>query len=771
MTPRLIIETNDRTKELGDLFGLFFEDLSHAADGGMYGELLQNRSFEFSSLDNREYTPLTAWNKVDQCDLSIGSLNPFHPKNRQYLVMTGNKGDGVENTGYAGGIHLKANEPYRFSCWVWCKSGPLSLDILLLDDEGFCLAENSIRCEGEWKYYEIQLIPSKTSISSRLRICFSGDGSVALDQVSLFPVNTFKGRKNGMRADIAQALCDMKPKFMRFPGGCLTHNGSLLEEDRNSMYRWKNTVGPVESRPTRRCSWGYNQSFGIGFYEYFLFCEDIGAEPVPILPGACNPHHFLFAPMDELQPWIDDALDLIEFANGDIDTKWGAVRAEMGHPEPFDLKYIGIGNEEVHKEFYDRFPYFFRAIREKYPEIKIIGSGGPYPAGGEYDHAWECAKKIGIDIVDEHYYESPTWMIANAKHYHDYSTDEPKVFLGEYASGGNTYWNALCEAVYMVGLQNAPAVAMACYAPMLCHSEYRNWNPNMLWFNNHRILPTASYHVQKLFMAHQGTELLASAAPELDMPETLNETPLNGKLWLEADQSAITLTDIRLEANGIQTNYPDVAISGADQSYITDVGVASYVLTLKAQRTEGERKGFRIGFGRHGEGDYVTWNIGGWENQDTIVAGRHNGYNAPLTQSFFSLVTGRVYDLRLEVSGRKIKTYIDGVLYNDTEDRLPATQPLYHTVSIENETGEIILKAVNIRNSPITIDIELAGLPQSRLSGTKYVLSGHKPEDINSFDEPDLICPKEESFSSDSPAFVYTFPPHSLTVIRVKPEQ
>ena len=255
---------------------------------------------------------------------------------------------------------------------------------------------------------------------------------------------------------------------MRFPGGCLVHDGSLNPEDRNSMYRWKNTIGPVEERPARRNSWGYNQSLGLGFFEYFQFCEDIGAKPLPVLPGGYDPHHQRIVPLNELQPWIQDALDLIEFANGTPEAEWGGIRARMGHEAPFGLEYIGIGNEEVGDAFFERYPFFHRAVREKYPEIKIIGTAGPFSAGSEYEKGWKCAKEYGSDLVDEHYYHTPEWFLANHHRYDNFRAQDPKVFLGEYASWGNTWYNALAEASFMLGLErNAKAVGLACYAPML----------------------------------------------------------------------------------------------------------------------------------------------------------------------------------------------------------------------------------------------------------------------------------------------------------------
>ena len=403
---------------------------------------------------------------------------------------------------------------------------------------------------SEWAKYTATITANATDTSSRLVIVTKGKGKLYLDMVSLFPEKTFRNRPNGMREDIAALLADLKPKFMRFPGGCLIHDGSLNPDDRNSMYRWKNTLGDIAQRPARRNNWSYNQTFGLGYYEYFLFCEDIGAKPIPILPGGFDPHHKRSVPIDELQPWIDDALDLIEFANGDPSTEWGAIRAELGHPEPFGLEYVGIGNEEVGEPFFERYPYFHRAIKEKYPDIKIINSAGPFAAGSEYDRGWKSAKENNSDLVDEHYYQSPEWFLANYNRYDTFKADEPKVFLGEYASWGNTYYNALVEAAFMTGLEkNAHAVGLACYAPMLCNVDYVNWKPDMIWFNNHEVFGTANYYVQKLFMHHQGDQLLKIEANGLDEKQENKMKPINGAFALGTERCSFRFWDMKLVNN------------------------------------------------------------------------------------------------------------------------------------------------------------------------------------------------------------------------------
>ena len=457
---RLSVLLDSKGAELGDLFGIFFEDLNHAADGGLYAELVQNRSFEFDPIDNRSYHALTAWEKVERgggkAEVSIHTENPLSQKNPHYAVIDiaeGGDGVGLMNLGFNSGIAVQENEQYLFTVFAKFEGideNSAPLQIIVETDEGAILAQAEISVvNNEWTEYKATLIAQGSTSRGRLLVVTQQKGKLSIDFVSLFPKATFKNRPNGMRRDIAQLLHDLKPKFMRFPGGCLVHDGSLNADDRNSMYRWKNTIGPLHERPARRSNWGYNQTLGLGYYEYFLFCEDIGAKPIPVLPAGYDPHHKRIVPIEELGPWIDDALDLIEFANGGLDTVWGAKRAELGHPEPFHMEYLAIGNEEVGEPFFERYAYFHKAIKERYPHIKLINSSGPFPEGSEYERGWASARKNGSDLVDEHYYVSPEWMLANVDRYQSFDANGPKVFLGEYASWGNTYYNALVEAAYM----------------------------------------------------------------------------------------------------------------------------------------------------------------------------------------------------------------------------------------------------------------------------------------------------------------------------------
>ncbi|MGM0883203.1 MAG: alpha-L-arabinofuranosidase C-terminal domain-containing protein [Bacillota bacterium] len=788
----LHVYTQERGAELGDLFGIFFEDLNHAADGGLYAELIQNRSFEFDPIDRAEYHALTAWEKVERgsgkAEITVEDSHPLNMRNRNYVaidIISAGGGVGIMNLGFNSGIPVKEGENYLFSVYARRDASfdePVKVTVESVD--GSVHGEATIMVSSsEWTKYELCITAKATDYSSRLVIVTKGEGKLYLDMISLFPERTFRNRPNGMREDIAALLADLKPKFMRFPGGCLIHDGSLNPDDRNSMYRWKNTLGDIAQRPARRNNWSYNQTLGLGYYEYFLFCEDIGAKPIPILPGGYDPHHKRIVPLDELGPWIDDALDLIEFANGDPSSKWGAIRAELGHPEPFGLEYIGIGNEEVGEPFFERYPYFHRAIKEKYPDIKVINSSGPFAAGGEYDRGWNSAKENKSDLVDEHYYQSPEWFLANYNRYDEFKADEPKVFLGEYASWGNTYYNALVEAAFMTGLEkNAHAVGLACYAPMLCNVDYVNWKPDMIWFNNHEVFGTANYYVQKLFMNHQGDHLLKIEANGLEKKQVPTMKPINGAFALETDRCAIQFWDIKLvnndtgetkEFNGLTAaelsdTEEDRANGTSKRSLeLGETDWENYTFHIKAKKISGP-KGFNLIFGKSDDQNQFIWEVGGWQNQDSLIASRVNGRTSCLTQSISSLEQGIDYELALEVSGRKIRSFINNELFNETEDKLPVIEPLYYSASLDRSTGDVIVKVVNVQENSVNAQVVLEDLQKASLTAEVFEMSGHALDDENSFESPERVLPKQKKFSVEGCSFSYDFPKHSVTVFRVK---
>ena len=521
------------------MYGLFFEDINFAADGGLYAELVKNRSFDFPQNLMGWYT----FGKVE-----VRDDNPPFDRNPNYLVLSDpghtHKRTGIENEGFRG-MGFKQGEAYNFSVWAknMVTGTNQNIRIELIDSKNNIIgSKDMIINSTEWKKYQVSIQSKSTEEKGRLRIFLVSEGPLALEHVSLFPADTFKGRENGLRKDLAQALADINPGVFRFPGGCIVEGTDL-----DTRYDWKKSIRIVENRPLNENRWHYTfphrffpdyfQSYGLGFYEYFLLSEDIGAEPLPVLNCglSCqyqNNKEECHIPVNGLDPYIQDALDLIEFANGPITSTWGKVRAEMGHPQSFNLKFIGIGNEQWGKEYTSRLEPFVKAIRAKYPDIKIIGSSGPASDGKEFDYLWPEMKRIKVDLVDEHYYKEPNWFLSNASRYDNYDRKGPAVFAGEYASHDhpsgkqNNFLSALTEAAFMTGLErNADIVHMCTYAPLFAHVDGWQWNPDMIWFDNLRSVKTPNYYVQQLYAQNKGTNTLLL---------TQNKKPLTGQDGLYA---------------------------------------------------------------------------------------------------------------------------------------------------------------------------------------------------------------------------------------------
>ncbi|SFE38249.1 alpha-L-arabinofuranosidase C-terminal domain-containing protein [Thermophagus xiamenensis] len=509
------------SKSISDkMIGVFFEDINYAADGGLYAELVQNRGFEYSPDDKKGRDPnwnsFYAWHLIgEHAVFSIDTVNPVHPNNPHYAVLRIEKpGALLSNEGF-NGIALKAGENYDFSMFARSTTDKkIKVFVRLTDPDGNVVGQTTVNVRSsKWKKISAVIRSEKDLDNGRLELVPQSAGSINLDMVSLFPQNTFKGRKNGLRADLAQLIADINPKFVRFPGGCVAHGDGL-----DNIYRWKNTIGPLEVRKPQRNIWNYHQSMGLGFYEYFQFCEDIGAEPIPIVAAGvpCQNSSCGGAgqqggiPLSDMDAYIQDILDLIEWANGDKKTKWGRIRAEAGHPEPFNLKYLGIGNEDlISHVFEERFRLIYNAVKEKYPDIVVIGTVGPFSEGSDYERGWEFAKEIGLPMVDEHYYQPPGWFIHNQDFYDKYDRSGPKVYLGEYAAHlpgrPQNIETALAEALYLTALErNGDVVVMASYAPLLAKESNTQWNPDLIYFNNSEVKPTVGYYIQKLFGQNSG---------------------------------------------------------------------------------------------------------------------------------------------------------------------------------------------------------------------------------------------------------------------------
>ncbi|MBO5562096.1 MAG: carbohydrate binding domain-containing protein [Bacteroidales bacterium] len=554
------------------MYGIFFEDINFAADGGLYAELVKNRSFEFPQ------DPLQGWKAFghvevredgpfDRCPHYVRLIDPGHA----------HKWTGLDNEGFFG-IGVKAGETYRFSVWARVPDGGSSdLRIELVNTasmgENQFLCQKELRISGsEWKQYEVILSPDTTLPKSVLRIFLVGDRKTTdLEHISLFPTDTWMGHRNGMRKDLAQALYDLHPGVFRFPGGCIVEGADLA-----TRYNWKNTVGPVENRPINENRWEYTfphrfypdyfQSYGLGFFEFFQLSEEIGSEPLPILSCglACqfqNDDPAAHVPVEELQPYIQDALDLIEFANGPVTSTWGKVRADMGHPAPFNLKFIGIGNEQWDAIYPEHLEPFVKAIRAAYPDIKIVGTSGPDSEGKQFDYLWPEMKRLGADLVDEHFYRPYDWFLAQGARYDNYDRKGPKVFAGEYACHAkgrkyNHFYASLLEAAFMTSLErNADIVHMATYAPLFAHVEGWQWRPDLIWYDNLRSMRTASWHVQQLYGQYKGRNALTLTMDGANVTGAEGQNGLFASAVLDGNKVYVKVINTSEQPQAVEFNF------------------------------------------------------------------------------------------------------------------------------------------------------------------------------------------------------------------------
>ncbi len=534
-TPTLTVQTDRPGAEINPaMWGIFFEDINFGADGGLYAELVKNRGFEFPD-------PMTGWmeirTSVAKGQLTIREEDGFDAGNPHYVRLhsEGKAHFGISNEGFRG-IGLQEGETYDFSAQIRLLEGAPRLNVNLVGGDGTRLATVSLtNLAARWQKVAAELHPKATDAKARLDIILEGAGTVDCDMISLFPRHTWKNRPGGLRADMVQMLAEMKPGFMRFPGGCIVEGPYL-----NGRYQWKNTILPVAERKLLVNRWNhefehrptpdYFQSFGLGFYEFFQLCEDIGAEPLPILNCgmACQFNSGELAPLTELQPYIQDALDLIEFANGPAESTWGAKRAALGHPAPFAMKMMGVGNEQWGPQYIERYAAFAKVLKAQHPEIMLVSDAGPSPADERFNYLWPKLRELHADIVDEHCYDHPLWFFTNTTRYDHYDRNGPKVFMGEYAAQSvdvvspknrNDLECALAEAAYLTGLErNADVVRMASYAPLFANAEAWQWTPDLIWVDSLSVYGTPSYYVQKLFSLNRGDAVLPVALSGAEAP-------------------------------------------------------------------------------------------------------------------------------------------------------------------------------------------------------------------------------------------------------------
>ncbi|WP_200302844.1 alpha-L-arabinofuranosidase C-terminal domain-containing protein [Streptomyces adelaidensis] len=772
------------------MYGVFFEDINRAADGGLYAELVQNRSFEYSTADNRAYTPLTSWT-VDGTAQVVNDAGRLNERNRNYLSLSA--GSAVTNAGYNTGVRVEAGKKYDFSVWARADS-PTTLAVALQDADGTLATARQVAVKGGWAKYKARFTATRTSSDGRLGVASSG--AAALDEVSLFPRDTYKGRENGLREDLAEKIAALKPGFVRFPGGCLVNTGSMKDYseasnwERKRSYQWKDTIGPVEQRATNSNFWGYNQSYGLGYYEYFQFSEDIGAMPLPVVPALVTGCGQNKATDDEalLQRHIQDTLDLIEFANGPVTSEWGKKRARMGHPKPFHLTHLAVGNEEnLPNEFFARFQKFRAAIEAEYPDITVISNSGPDDTGATFDTAWKLNREANVDMVDEHYYNSPQWFLQNNDRYDSYDRSGPKVFLGEYASLGNAFKNALSEAAFMTGLErNADIVKLASYAPLLANEDYVQWTPDMIWFNNHASWNSANYETQKLFMNNVGDRVVPSTATGTP---TLTG-PISGAVGLSTWATTAAYDDVRVTAEdgtsllsddfsgdaskwthtgkgswSIQDGQYTQTDVAAEDTMVSagDTAWHDYDLKVKATKKAG-KEGFLVAFGVKDTGNYYWWNLGGWNNTSSAVEQAVDGGKSTLVSKPGTIETGRTYDVEVKVRGRQVTLLLDGQEWGSFTDDKPA-EPFRPVVTRDAKTGDLIVKVVNAQPAAARTTIDLGGAKvRSKARVTTLTAA---PDAVNT-ETATPVAPVTSTFSGVADEFDYTFPANSVTFLRIK---
>ncbi|PYF99301.1 Alpha-L-arabinofuranosidase [Georgenia satyanarayanai] len=793
-----------------DLYGLFYEDINYAADGGLYAELVRNRSFEFNAVDNASYTGLTGWQVVQPAGGSaaaevVSDEERLNDANRFYLRLDATAaGAAIRNEGFsAPGLALEEGTEYEFSVWARTATAQ-DLSVRLEDAAGAEVhgtATVAVDGSDEWTRYEVTLTSDTTTDAGRLTVETGAAGVLHLDMVSLMPGDTWEGPVNGqygLRADLTQKLADLDPSFLRFPGGCLiagsydTYEGSGYE-DRARIYHWKETIGPLEERATNKNWWGYNQTYGIGYLEYLMLAEDLGALPLPVVSVGTNACGGPAATQDPevLDTLIDDTLDLIEFATGDVDTEWGAVRAGLGHPEPFDLQYIGLGNEDSQREYFENYPLFHDAIREAYPEISIV-SNSSFASGGDlFDELWDFAAEQGADMVDEHYYNDADWFLANTDRYDSYDREGPDVFIGEYASRGNRFANALAEAAYLTGIErNSDIVKMASYAPLFANDQHVQWaDANLIYFDNDESWGTANYWVQHLFSNNRGHEVVPSALEggEVEVPDAsggvflstwatsaayddLVVTGEDGEVLLAEDFSAGAedWAPVAGTWEVVDGQYRQTSTSVEDARTVPagayDEDWTNYTVELTATKLDGN-EGFLVGFAAGGPEDFYWWNIGGWNNTRSVLE-RANGarQGEVAARENVSLTTGEEYDVRIEVEGTTIRLYLDDELHLEYTEPAPSST-LHHVVTRDTDRGDLVVKVVNSADTAAVTDITVSDAEVDPTARVTEIVAD--PAAVNTKADPGAVVPVDREITTAGEEFTYEFPAHSVTFLRL----
>jgi len=773
---KIIVQVNQPGHTISPtLFGIFFEDINLSADGGMYPELVRNRSFEdadtlqnwkFISTDSKSTASITTADV--QARPPVPPLKPF---NRKSLCIMANGSFKLENVGYWG-MNIVQGNRYSFKAAARSTDGyTATLNIKIVGADGKELASGQIQeFGGLWKYYSLNLIASGSDPKAHLEISGEGSGKLYVDMVSLLPVQTWKN--HGLRTDLSEALDALHPKFLRFPGGCWVEG-----DDFAHMNHWKNTIGNIDDRTPLWNIWGYNATQGLGYHEYLQLAEDLGAAPLFCINVGMS--HKEIIPLDQIGQWVQDALDAIEYANGPVTSVWGSLRAKNGHPKPFNLKYLEIGNENGQTPYAERWALIAKAIQEKYPQVKLVANEW----AGSHPH------DPNPEIIDEHYYDNPDWFIWNSNKYDSYDRKGPKIFIGEYAvtsgTGKGNLRGAVGEAAWMTGMErNSDIVVMGSYAPLLCNFNHKAWPVNLINFDSYHWYGLPSYYVQEMFANNQGTITLpvkVENAPNIKPPYSSGRIGLG--TWLNAAEFKdlkVTTPDGRiLYKNEFSTNIDDWKKIGQGQwsvqdgvlsqsaiaqnvtAFVGDTSWTDYTIALKARKLSGEN-GFQIYFHCKNVYQRIRWDIGGYGNSTNLMDMGLTSVSMPS-----NIEIGRWYDIKIVIRGTNVKGYLDGKLFQEVGDVRMAVKSLCASAARDEKSGDIIVKVVNASSESLQTKLDLRGAGKLLGSGKAIVLSSESPEDENTLEEPTKVSPKTEPLIISGNTITRSFPGNSLTIIRI----
>ena len=784
------------------LWGIFYEEINHAGDGGIYAELVQNRAFEEAQVaggskmaGDQMVTPkgfkngkwykneLHAWSLITddaaKATITLDNANPLNdktPHSMRLEIQDTGKRAGVANEGYWG-MSIKSGATYDLSFYARTEGSQTVSAQLESSDGTKTYAKAEVPgVAGKWQRYACKLSATGTDPKARLTLCFSKPGTVWLDVVSLFP-KTYKDRPNGLRPDLVELLEGLKPGFVRFPGGCVVEGVTL-----DNRIQWKNTIGDIATRPGRWDLWGYHNTEGLGYHEYLLLCEDLNSEPMYVVNAGLScafRNQEAVTDPEQLKAYVQDTLDALEYANGPATSKWGALRAKNGHPAPFKIKYVEIGNENWGDQYFKNYRPFYDAIKAKYPEIITIADC-PIP-------------NQPVEIIDEHYYVAPEWFFANEKKYDNYDRKGPKIYVGEYAVNNNVgsgnLLGALSEAAFMIGMErNSDVVTMASYAPLFENVNNRAWQVNLIRFDSSRSTGRSSYHVQTLFNAHRPDVTLTTKVVEPAKPAPKT----GGAIGVGAWNTQAEYKDIKVEQNGKTLYQSDftkgtagwqlvsgewkaqdgvLRQSGGGDNLLAIAGDptwSDYTLTLKARKLGGD-EGFLILFNVKDAQNLTQWNIGGWGNKRCTVEQKEGGSNREINKgSDMTIESKRWYDIKVEVRGDTATCSLDGKIIQTVKLPAPQDKPgIFALGGKDEKTGQIIIKAVNPGAGPLETIIHIEGAANLKPKARVITLASDKSTDENTLDEPTKVIPVESTIDGVGPEFKYTLKPYSLTILRL----